>query len=178
MASGDYNSFGEIMLTEMQREDHLSDLVVLNRVAADPDITQALLAEELKLSIGTINGRLKRLVEMGYVEVRQARRRKLRYIITPEGSAYQRTLTSAYVHQSFHLFRQVRKQVKTMLESLNDSGFKAIRLMGEGDIAEVCQLTCLENEVMLTEDDHAPALVVDGLDIKIELPSNQSPTLD
>jgi DNA-binding MarR family transcriptional regulator len=161
------------MLIEVNNNDFFNDLAVLIKVSDDPDITQALLAEELNLSIGTINGRLKGLIEKGYVEVRQASRRKLHYIITMEGSDYQRTLTAAYVRQSFHLFRQVRQQVKYMLESLNDSGFKAVRLMGEGDIAEVCRLTCLENEVMLVDDGNVPALVVDGLNIRVEWPTGQ-----
>ena len=36
------------------------------------------------------------------------------------------------------------------------------------DGAGVCRLTCLENHVELTEDANAPALVVDGLEIRLE----------
>lgn len=158
------------MVNQSRRNDQFCDLAVLNKIAADPDISQALLAEALNISIGSVNGRLKRLVEQGYIEVKRISRRKLRYIITPKGRALQKTLADDYTWQSFQLFRQVRQQVQNVLTALESSGVRAVRLLGEGDIADVCRLTCLENGFALTEDVKAPALVVDGLEIRIERP--------
>ncbi len=38
------------------------DLAVLSRIPADPDITRARLADDLNISIGTVNARMNRLV--------------------------------------------------------------------------------------------------------------------
>ncbi|HSF79661.1 MAG TPA: winged helix-turn-helix transcriptional regulator [Anaerolineales bacterium] len=46
------------------------------------------------VAVGTVNWYIKRLVEKGYVKVKRAQRRKLRYIITPEGIAHRASLTS------------------------------------------------------------------------------------
>lgn len=156
------------MITLELRNDHFRDLALLMRIEAEPDVSQAMLAEDLNISIGTINGHLRQMVESGLIEVKRVRRRKLRYIITPEGRALHRTLTEDYIQQSFQLYRQVRQQVKDLLKGLNDSGIHAVRLLGEGDIAEVCRLSCLEQRVTLTDDMGAPALVVAGLDVRIE----------
>ena len=160
----------EIMMMIELRTKEFCDLALLNRIKADPDISQALLAEALKISIGTVNGHLKRMVEEGLIEVKQARRRKLRYIITEEGCALHNALMEDYLQQSFQLYRQVRQQAKVLLQELDGAGVQAVRLQGEGDVADVCRLTCLENQVCLTDDHDAPALVVDGLDISIEWP--------
>jgi predicted transcriptional regulator len=60
------------------------ELVLLEQIENDPDVTQASLAAQLGVAVGTVNWHLKRLVAKGYVKV-NAQRRKLRYIITPEG---------------------------------------------------------------------------------------------
>lgn len=145
------------------------DLALLKVIETDPDISQAALAAELGISIGTVNGLLRLMVTSGLIEVKRASRRKLRYIITAEGRAVQRTLLEKYIQQSFQLYRLVRQEVKDLLKGLNDeSGIHAVRLIGEGDIAEVCRLTCLENHISLTDEIDTPALIVDGLDIRIE----------
>ena len=158
------------MMIYEHREDKFYDLAILNKIEANPDISQAMLADELKISIGTVNGRLKNLIAKGDIEVKQGRRRKLRYIITTAGRTRQRLLTEDYIQQSFKLFRQVRQQVKDLLKGLNDADAHAVRLLGKGDIVDVCRLTCLENDVRLTEESDAPALVVDGLEIRLVWP--------
>ena len=78
------------------QEDTLSttrELDLLTRIEENPDISQANLASELGVAVGTVNWYLKRLVSKGYVKVKRAQRKKLRYIITPEGIALRARLT-------------------------------------------------------------------------------------
>lgn len=150
------------------KEDEFRDLALLQEVESDPDVSQAKLAEDLGVAIGTVNWHLKRLIEKGFIKVKRARRRKLRYIITPEGIALRAKLTLVYVQQSFDLFRKVRQHVITLLKGLREAGVTAVYLEGEGDIADVCRLTCMEQHFSLTDNPAAPRLVVDGLDIRLE----------
>ena len=53
------------------------DLVILEHIEQDPDITQADMASRLEVAVGTINWHLKRLIEKGYVKVSRAERKKL-----------------------------------------------------------------------------------------------------
>lgn len=146
------------------------DLALLNRILANPEVTQADLAEEINISIGSVNARLKQLIENGCIEVKQARRRKLRYIITAKGRALRQTLTEDYLQQSFRLYRQVRQMVRDELAKLDGAEVRAVHLLGEGDVADVCRLTCLEHQIGLTDDPHAPVLVVDGLEVSLKWP--------
>ena len=59
------------------------ELTLLEEIERDPDTNQATLAAKLGVAVGTVNWHLKRLIEKGYVKVKRAERRKLRYIITP-----------------------------------------------------------------------------------------------
>lgn len=146
---------------------HFRDLALLQEIEANPDVSQAKLAEELGVAIGTVNWHLKRLVEKGCVKVKRIRRRKLRYIITPEGLSLRAKLTLVYIQQSFSLFRDVRENVRCLLQTLQEKGIRAVRLEGDGDIAEVCRLTCLEQHINLTDSPQAPALLVDGLQVRL-----------
>jgi DNA-binding MarR family transcriptional regulator len=149
-------------------ENQFRDLALLQGIEADPDVSQAKLAEDLGVAIGTVNWHLQRLIEKGFVKAKRAERRKLRYIITPEGITLRAKLTLAYIQQSFRLFRQVRHQVLGLLAELRQAGFNVVHLEGEGDMLEVCRLTCMEQHFKLTENTNAPMLVVDGLDISLE----------
>lgn len=151
-----------------QGSDEYRDLALLQGIEDDPDISQAKLAEELGVAIGTVNWHLKRLIEKGFVKVKRARRRKLRYIITPEGIALRARLTVDYIQQSFGLFRRVRKRAASLLAQLQKQGINVVRVEGDGDVADVCRLTCMEQHFSLTEHTDAPALVVDGVKVKLE----------
>jgi DNA-binding MarR family transcriptional regulator len=153
-------------------DGNFKDLALLNRIKADPDVSQAALAEALKISIGSVNGRLRHMLNRGLIEVKRTRRRKLRYIITLEGLALHGIMMQDYLLQSFQLYRQVRQQVNALLKNLDVAGVNAVRLLGEGDVADVCKLTCCVNQISLTDDFAAPALVIDGLEIRIEWPED------
>ncbi len=43
-----------------------------------------------------------------------------------------------------------------------------VRLIGEGDVADVCRLTCLEQSVPIVDDPSAPTIVVQGLKIYLK----------
>lgn len=129
-------------LTEQQR-----DLNILEKIEQDPEMTQASLADQLGVAVGTVNWHLKRLVAKGYVKVRRAQRRKLRYIITPEGIALRARLTLDYINTSFQLYRLVRQRMLAVLKKLRARHIRQVRLDGEGDVAEVCRLTCIEQEI-------------------------------
>ncbi|HWR65396.1 MAG TPA: winged helix-turn-helix domain-containing protein [Bellilinea sp.] len=144
------------------------DLIILEHIEKDPDATQASLASQLGVAVGTINWHLKRLVAKGYVKVRRAERRKLRYIITADGLALRARLTIDYIQNSFHLYRLVRGRVLDVIGEVRAQGHLAVQLEGSGDVAEVCRLTCLEQGLTIVEDSHAPRLVVRGLKVFLE----------
>jgi DNA-binding MarR family transcriptional regulator len=144
------------------------DLVILKHIEENPDVTQASMAAQVGVAIGTINWHLKRLIDKGYVKVRKAQRRKLRYIITPEGIALRARLTVDYIQSSFELYRLVRGRMKTVIEQVKQRGHRRIRLEGSGDVADVCRLTCVEHGIEIVEANNAPVVRIKELKMFIE----------
>ncbi len=142
------------------------DLILLEHLEQNPEATQASLAAQLGVAVGTINWHIKRLIAKGYLKARRVERRKLRYVITPEGIALRTRLTLDFIHSSFHIYRLVRQRSLEALRQVVDAGYSRIFLEGEGEVAEICRLTCLEKGVHVIEfKDHAPILHVQGLKV-------------
>ena len=142
--------------------DTVRELSLLEQVELDPDVNQATLAIQLGVAVGTINWHLKRLIAKGYVKVQRAERKKLRYIITPEGIALRARLTVDYIERSLDVYRKTRVRVKKHLNAVREAGFKKVRIVGEGDIADICRLSCLEQGFAVVQDRNVPALEIKG----------------
>ncbi|MEK6222589.1 MAG: winged helix-turn-helix domain-containing protein [Chloroflexota bacterium] len=148
------------------------ELSLLEHIEKDPDITQASLASQLGVAVGTVNWHLKRLVAKGYVKVKRAQRRKLRYIITPQGVALRARLTVEFIDRSFQLYRRTRGKVTKLLKELKASGHHAIRIDGQEqgpeDILDICKLSCIEQEIEVVERMDVPVLVIRGVRVSVE----------
>ena len=127
------------------------DLIMLEQIEHDPDINQATMAAQLGVAVGTVNWHLKRMIAKGYVKVKRAQRKKLRYIITPEGLAFRARLTVNYIENSMHLYRRTRDHVRELLVEVKANGFDRVRIIGDGDIADICRLTCLEQGIRVSD---------------------------
>lgn len=161
-------------LSELDSAETERDLVLLEQIEINPDATQASLAAHLGVAVGTVNWHLKRLIAKGYVKARRVERRKLRYLITPEGLALRARLTLDYIQTSFRLYRLIRERSITALEQVEKAGYSHVILDGEGDVAEICRLTCLEKGIHVNSGkDHSPVLRVQGLKVFVEWEEQQ-----
>lgn len=124
----------------METPQETRELILLEQIESDPDVTQATLADQLGVAVGTVNWHIKRLVAKGYVKAKRAQRKKLRYIITPEGIALRARLTVNYIENSMDLYRRTRKRVTALLTDVRAMGYDEVRIVGDGDIAEICRL--------------------------------------
>lgn len=138
--------------------DHDRDFVILEQIEKDPDTTQATLAARLGVAIGTVNWHLKRLIQKGYIKVRRLERKKLRYIITPEGLALRTHLTVEYIQTQFRLYRYTRQRMLDFIAEGRREGWHGLRLEVEGDQADICRLTCLEQHFPLVEESNVPVV--------------------
>jgi DNA-binding MarR family transcriptional regulator len=143
------------------------DLVILEHITKEPDASQATLATQLGVAVGTINWHIKRLIAKGYVKVRRAERRKLLYIITPEGLSVRARLTLDYIQNSFRMYRLVRQRVMNQLTEVQEAGYSQVRLEGEGDVADVCRLTCLEHGLVIVDSGNVPLIKIKDLKVLV-----------
>ena len=155
--------------------DPAREMTLLEQIEHDPDVTQASLATQLGVAVGTVNWHLKRMIAKGYVKVKRAERRKLRYIITPEGIAFRARLTIDYIEQSLLLYRRTRQHVCELLVEVKQAGYDSVHIESTsqpgqpGDIADICRLTCLEQGIRVVSDGNTPLLAVHGAKVSLSL---------
>ena len=149
--------------------EELRELTLLENIEIDPDVNQSTLATQLGVAVGTVNWHLKRLISKGYVKVKRAERKKLRYIITPEGISLRARLALDYVEHSLSLYRKTRQRVKEHIARIKQAGFNRVRILGRGDIVDICRLTCIEQGIAVVNDKDVPALQVDGFKVQLQM---------
>ena len=154
-------------------EEKTRELTLLEQIERDPDVTQASLATQLGVAVGTVNWHIKRLIDKGYVKVKRAERKKLRYIITPEGIALRARLTVDYIERSFDLYRRTRQRVKEHLGDVKKAGYDRVQLVGDGDVADICRLSCLEQGIEIVKDGRFPVLEVKGFKVHLRMENHE-----
>jgi hypothetical protein len=70
-----------------------------------------------------------------------------------------------YIQNSMRIYRQIREQVLACLVLVKQAGCYKVKLVGEGDIAEICRLTCLEQGISIGNEPGLPLLEVKGLKV-------------
>ena len=149
------------------------DLRILEHIERDPNVTQAILAMHLGVAVGSVNWYLKRLINKGYIKVKRLQRKRLRYLITPKGIAEKARLTRAYMQASLRLYRETRAQVRSLLAQVVEAGYDTVRVEGDGDLADICLLTCLEQKVKVAQDGdttRVPTLAAEGMRLSLRWP--------
>ncbi|MBE9471215.1 MAG: winged helix-turn-helix transcriptional regulator [Chloroflexi bacterium] len=148
------------------------DLRILEQIERDPDVTQADLAGRLGVAVGSVNWYLKRLINKGYIKVRQMQRRRLRYLITPQGIAEKARLTASFMEVSMRLYRETREAAKQYLTEIRQAGYGEVHVEGDNDLTEVCYLTCLEQDIQVVDIPQSltPTLRIEGMELHLVWP--------
>lgn len=148
------------------------DRLILEHLQADPNLTQADLAETLGVAVGTVNFALQRLIKKGYVRAQQLQRRRLRYILTPSGLAWRAKLAVDSLNYGMALYRQTRARAQTLLAEARERGFSAVYITGHGDLADIARLTCLEQNMAVAPNPQPtlPVLETTGASLTLRYP--------
>lgn len=147
-------------------------LRILEALERNPETTQANLAAQLGVAVGSVNWYLKRLIRKGYIKVTQMKRRRLKYFVTPQGLALKARLTSQYMEVSLRVYRELRQAALETLVQVRNKGYTAVRADGKGEAMEIFRLTCLEEEMHIEEDSPSslPEVRAEGTRFVVEWP--------
>jgi hypothetical protein len=52
------------------------------------------------------------------------------------------------------LYRNTRERVMELLDEVKAGGYDSVYLKGDGDIADICRLTCLEQGIQIINPDN------------------------
>jgi DNA-binding MarR family transcriptional regulator len=158
-------------MSELERQ-----LRILEVLEENPETTQASLAAQLGVAVGSVNWYLKRLIHKGYVKATKMQRRRLKYFVTPKGLALKAKLTSQYMEVSLRVYRELRQAARETLAEVRGRGYQSVRADGKDEAMEIFRLTCLEQSIPIEKSSSSPLPEVrtEGTGFAIEWPEPQS----
>ncbi len=160
----------------MADHDVKHELQILEEIEDNPDITQAGLAAQLGVAVGSVNWYVRRLVNKGYIKVTHLQRRKLRYFLTPSGLALKVKLTREYMQVSLRVYRQLRQAAQKAVAQIRQAGYTTACVEGQDEAAEIMRLTCLEQNIKVEKTSSgAPILKSNGKDFVVTWPGSNEP---
>ncbi len=153
------------------------DLEILSHLAQNPDITQADLATQLGIAVGSVNWYIKRMINKGYIKVTQMERRRLRYLLTPKGISEKARLTKEFMQFSFYWYRHTRQATQQLLQEVQQAGYDTVCIQGDGDLAEIVYLTCLEFRIRVKQpvDREYPVFRIEDFETVLDWPEAAGP---
>ena len=162
------------MIVNSVRSSKNYDLEILSHIEENPDITQADLATQLGVAVGSVNWYIKRLINKGYIKATQMQRRRLRYLLTPKGFAEKTRLTKEFMQMSLHWYRVTRADSQRLLAEVKQAGYDTVCIQGDGDLAEIVYLSCLEAQVTVSQemDPAYPVFRIEGFETVVAWPGD------
>jgi|SRR6056300_150372 EPS-associated MarR family transcriptional regulator len=96
---------------------------LLDVIAANPEITQRELSDELGLSLGKTNFVLKALIDRGLVKVENFKRSNNKmgyaYLLTPQGVSEKVKITKRFLVRKMAEFDQLKAEIENLQEEVS-----------------------------------------------------------
>lgn len=152
------------------------DFEILTYIEKNPDTTQLDIATQLGVAVGSVNWYIKRLINKGCIKVVRMQRRRLRYLLTPNGIAEKTRLLGKFMQASLKWYRVTREDSKKLLQEVQQAGFDTVCIEADGDLAEIIYLTCLEAEIQVNDeaDCSLPVLRVENFRTVVDWPGERA----
>ena len=130
-------------------QDELRTLKLLEAVDSREPPTQREMARDLDISLGLVNAFVKRLAKKGYFKVTHIPKKRVKYLLTPEGALEKSRLTYRYIRYSVGFYREIREMLVTLFGRLEQEGVQRITLYGCGEVAELAHLFLQNTSIKL-----------------------------
>ncbi len=127
----------------------LRTLQLLEEIEKNHMPSQRHLARELNISLGLVNSFIKRLAQKGYFKITHIPKNRVKYILTPKGAAEKTRLTYDYIKYSYIFYKDARRKLRKLLNTLQQQGVHRLAFYGTGDLAEIAYLSLQETHMEL-----------------------------
>ncbi len=108
---------------------------LINIVGAKLGSNQRDLSRHMDLSLGSINMLLRRLVAKGFIRINQLDKRKVEYILTPQGFTEKMRKSMKYTLKTISSIALIKDRLKEVLSHLYKEGERNFIVYGKSDLA-------------------------------------------
>lgn len=116
------------------------EFAIVDAIGRDLNLTQRELSQEVGLSLGMTNIVLKRLVKKGYVKIRGLNRKKVQYILTPQGLIEKTKKSYRYLLKTINQFSLAKQKIQELVLNQYRKGKKEFLILGDGELADLTEI--------------------------------------
>jgi len=132
----------------MDKKD-IHTLRIMEEIDNDYTPSQRDLSRKLNISLGLVNSFIKRLVNKGYLKIKNIPKNRLKYILTPKGAAEKTHLTYQYIQYSFDFYKKTRGKLRKLFKDLMAQGVRRVVFYGKSDFAEIAFISLQETSIVM-----------------------------
>jgi len=127
--------------------DTYKSFLLLDEISKGESLSQRDLSKKLNVALGLVNSYIKNLVSKGYVTIKEIPSKRYAYYLTPKGFTEKTRLTYHHLQNFTNLYREARRDFKTLFSSLHSEGVKSIVFAGADESAEIAYLSLQEFDI-------------------------------
>lgn len=117
---------------------------LVNIVGAQLAVNQRDLSRHMDLSLGAINMLIRRLITKGHIRTRQLNKRKVEYLLTPQGFAEKMRKSIKYTLKTIHSIGLIKSRLQEILLDLYKNGARDFFIVGKSDLSLLIEMAAKE----------------------------------
>jgi len=114
---------------------------VMEEVSRDKNLTQRKISQRLGLSLGMTNLIIRKLANKGYIKIKGLNRRKVQYILTPQGFAEKTKKSYRYLLRIIDSLKTMKKKIQRLILMEYEKGETHFIILGDGELADIVELS-------------------------------------
>ena len=116
------------------------EFAVIEALSNNHSSSQRFIAQKLGISLGLTNLIINRLVQTGYIKVKQLNSRKIQYILTPKGFSEKARKSYNYTLRTINILTSVRTKIQGLIQEKYKSGIRNFIIVGDNELADLAEL--------------------------------------
>lgn len=129
-------------MVEQYMDEHEHKIV--SELSKNSGASQRHLSKVSELSLGMVNIVLHRLIEKGYMKIKQLDGRKVQYILTPKGFSEKVKKSRQYVSNTISLISVMKDAVRNIIDGYYSRGTRRFCVLGKGELLSVIEMAAKE----------------------------------
>jgi DNA-binding MarR family transcriptional regulator len=113
---------------------------LINIIGAEIGANQRRLSRLMDLSLGMTNMLIRRLIAKGFIRIEQLNKRKVQYLLTPQGFAEKMRKSVRYTLKTINSIGLIRTRVQTILLDLHKDGTRDFFVVGKSDLSLLIEM--------------------------------------
>jgi DNA-binding MarR family transcriptional regulator len=117
---------------------------LVNIVGSEIASNQRDLSRHINLSLGQTNMLLRRLITKGYIRISKLDKRRVKYLLTPQGLAEKMDKSVKYTLRTISSISLIKERLKDLLKEIHAKGERHFFILGESDLASLVEMAMHE----------------------------------